>query len=365
MPARQRKESPAPTVSATLRASLRGLRVLELSRYVPGPFCCFLLSELGAEVWKVEEPGGGDPLRALDPEAFRRLNRGKKSLAIDLKSKPGRSVFLRLVGMTDVLVEGFRPGAMERLGLGAESICRRFPRLVYLSISGYGQEGPYRERAGHDLNYLAVAGALGSEVPRIQVADFAAGGLYGALAVVAALFRRTGSGRGGYIDLAMVDGVVSFLALALSRAGELLSGRYPNYGIYRTRDGRNLSVAALEPKFWSNFCRALRREDLSRRAGDPAARTEVEKILAAGDLEDWMRIFSRSDVCVEPVSRPETARDHPQVAHRGITDPELGTPLARSHRSRAPALGEHTRPVLTEIGFGEEELSRLETQGVL
>ncbi len=160
------------------------------------------------------------------------------------------------------MIEGFRPGVMERLGLGFETLTKKNPRLVYLSITGYGQHGPYRSRAGHDINYMAVAGALREEVPRIQFADLAGGGLYGALALVAGLHKSATSGKGSYIDLAMVDGVVSLLALAMSPIGEVLSDRFPNYGLYETRDGRWLSVGAFEPKFGGVFCEGIQRPDL-------------------------------------------------------------------------------------------------------
>lgn len=348
---------------------LHGVRVLDLSRYVPGPFCSLLLAELGAEVCKVEEPQEGDPLRELDPEAFRRLNRGKKSLTLNLKSQEGRSIFLALVERGDVLIEGFRPGVMRKLALEPERLRGMFPDLVYISITGYGQDGPYRERAGHDLNYMAAAGALGDEVPRIQVADFAGGGLYAALAVVSALYHRRSSGKGACLDLAMLDGVVSFLGLAVTSAGERLSGLYPNYSLYRTRDRHLLSVGALEPKFWEAFCQAIHRPDLRSRAGDPGARSEVASVLASQDLSDWERRFSGIDACVEPLLSPAAALQHPQVVHRRVNRAGRGLPpcfhgeLAPSARE-APVLGEHTGEILREAGLAPDEIDDLRARGL-
>jgi crotonobetainyl-CoA:carnitine CoA-transferase CaiB-like acyl-CoA transferase len=328
-----------------------------------------LVSELGADVIKIEDPGYGDPLRGLDEEAFRRLNRGKKSLTLNLKSDQGRRLFLRLAERSDVLIEGFRPGVMERLGLAFETLREQNPRLVYLSITGYGQQGPFRNRAGHDINYMAVAGALREEVPRIQFADLAGGGLYGALALMAGLHKRATTGKGSYIDLAMLDGVVSLLGLGMSSLGELLSGRYPNYGLYETRDGRWLSVGALEPKFWEAFCEGIQRPDLVERIGDPTARQEVARVIAGKDAAKWQAVFEGiegRDACVELVQDPGGALSHPQVSHRRMFDPELAVPFARPADSGQPApeLGEHTLSLLEELGVSSNEVEGLRTDGV-
>jgi len=349
-----------------LRSLLRGTRVLDLSGYAPGPFCSLLASELGADVIKIEEPGHGDPLRGLDEEAFRRLNRGKKSLTLNLKSDQGRRLLLRLAERSDVLIEGFRPGVMERLGLAFETLAEQNPRLVYLSMTGYGQQGPYRRRAGHDINYMAVAGALREEVPRIQFADLAGGGLYGALALMAGLHKSATTGKGSYIDLAMVDGVVSLLGLAMSPIGEVLSGRYPNYGLYETRDGRWLSVGALEPKFWKAFCEGIERPDLVQRIGATSARQEVAEVVAGKDAAEWHAVFEDRDACVELVRDPGEALSHPQVSHRRMFDPELAVPFARPADSGEPApeLGEHTLSLLEELGVSPSEVEGLRTDGV-
>ena len=349
-----------------LQSLLRGVRILDLSRHAPGPFCSLLASELGADVIKVEEPGHGDPLRGLSKEAFQRLNRGKKSLTLNLKSDRGRRLLLRLAEHSDALIEGFRPGVMERLRLTFETLTERNPRLVYLSITGYGQEGPYRNRAGHDINYMAVAGALRQEVPRIQFADLAGGGLYGALALMAALHKTATTGKGSYIDLAMTDSIVSLLGLAMSPFGEVLSGRFPNYGLYETRDRRWLSVGALEPKFWEVFCEGIERPDLKDRIGDAGARQEVARIIAGKDVAEWESIFEERDACVEVVRDPGEALSHPQTTHRKMFERELAVPFARPVGSgqTAPVLGEHTDSLLEELGVSPDEVESLRADGV-
>jgi crotonobetainyl-CoA:carnitine CoA-transferase CaiB-like acyl-CoA transferase len=329
-------------------APLRGLRVLDLSRYAPGPFCTLILAALGAEVIKVEGEPGGDPLRALDPAAFERLNAGKKSVLLDLKSESGKARLLRLAKHADVLVEGFRPGVMSRLGLDYERLKAEAPRLLYLSLTGYGGDGPYRDRAGHDVNYMAAAGALEGvfRPPAIQVADFAAGGLFAAVALLSAIAGRSDSSPGRHIDLSMHHGALSMMMLASGEAGARLSGSFPGYAIYRTRDGRGLSVGALEEKFWVAFCAGIERPDLASRMLDPQVVAEVSKIIEGRDLAFWEERFRGIDACVEPVLSSENARSHPQALHRGV-GPGFSLPFfdgapGEIHLGRAPRLGEHT-----------------------
>jgi crotonobetainyl-CoA:carnitine CoA-transferase CaiB-like acyl-CoA transferase len=314
-----------------------------------------ILAALGAEVIKVEAEPEGDPLRKLDSAAFERLNAGKKSILLDLKSEAGARALRRLAKKADVLVEGFRPGVMSRLRLDHESLKGESPHLVYLSLSGYGGEGPYRERAGHDVNYMAVAGAIEGvfKPPAIQVADFAAGGLFGAVAVLSAILGRTASGRGGHVDLSMHHGALSMMLLASGEAGARLSGAFPNYAIYRTLDGGGLSVGALEPKFWAAFCAGIERRDLEGRMLDREAVVEVARVIGERDLAFWEERFSRIDACVEPVSSPAAARSHPQAAHRGVGPgfslPFLDSAAGSIDLGRAPRLGEHTEEVLAAL----------------
>ena len=347
---------------------LRGHRILDFSRHAPGPFATLVAALLGADVLKVELPEGGDPLRAMDRAAFERLNAGKRSITLDLKSPEGTGVARRLAKTADVLVEGFRPGAMERLGLDYESLRRDAPALVYVSISGYGQSGPYRERAGHDVNYMAASGALyGARAPLpLLAADFAAGGLFAVTGILAALLARRSSGVGAYLDLSMHHGLLSLLPLAGGPAGERLSGRYPNYTLYRTKDGGFLSVGALELPFWRAFCETIGRPDLASRIDDPEARSEAARVVETRELDAWEEAFSGVDACVEPVRSPEAARRHAQARHRDAGDFGPTLPFGPGTRPLAPApdLGQHTDEVLLELGYTREELSELRQKRV-
>ena len=260
---------------------LAGTRIVDLSRYAPGPYGSLVCAALGAEVIKVEAPVGGDPLRQMDAQAFERLNQGKKSVVLDLKTEDGAAELRRLLAAARVVIESFRPGVMTRLGLDYASLRSAAPEIIYVSISGYGQSGPSAVRAGHDVNYMASAGALdgvGRPLP-VQVADFAAGGLYAVVAILAALMeglqgQKETKGMGRFIDLSMHEGVMSLSRLADGDARDALSGRYPNYTVYTTKDGGALSVGALEPKFWEAFCDVVKRPRLGatrRRSRPPRA----------------------------------------------------------------------------------------------
>lgn len=334
--------------------SLAGKRVLDLSRYVPGAYCSLVCAALGADVVKVEAPPNGDPMRELDTEAFDRLNRGKKSLALDLKSPLGAAGFRRLLPSADVLIESFRPGVMARLGWDYETVQRVVPGIVYVSISGYGHSGPLAERAGHDVNYMANAGSLAGlarPLP-LQVADFASGGLYAVVAILAALLE----GRGRYIDLAMVEGLLSMSMLSDGDAADRLSGRYPNYGVYVTQDGGALAVGALEQKFWGTFCEVIGHPEWAAHGNDPSVRPRVAELIASRTREDWEELFRGTDACVAPVRTPAEAAQHPQSGHRGYTRDTYQLPfgLPRDADSaglgRAPNLGEHTEEILESLG---------------
>jgi alpha-methylacyl-CoA racemase len=344
---------------------LDGIRVLDLTRLLPGAFCTLQLADMGAEVIKVEEPGSGDYMRWTPPlvngqsALFDALNRDKKSIALDLKKPDGRDALLRLVDTADVLVEGNRPGVMDRLGLGWAALHERNPRLVMCSITGYGQDGPYASRAGHDLNYMAIAGALGLNGPRdgppfplsVQAADIGGGGMQAAVAILGALVGVQRGGEGRHLDVAMTDGAVSWLALAFAarRAGERvargdqrLGGRYACYRVYACKDGRYYSVGALEPKFWMALCEALERPDLIERqySEDLETQREVERIFAARTRDEWEDVLSKVDACCEPVLDLDEVATHPQVAARRVLE----------KTGRAPRLGEHTEEILKALG---------------
>ena len=324
---------------------------------------------MGAEVIKVEEPGLGDYMRWTPPldssiggqsVLFEAINRNKKSVALDLKNDVHRDALLRLVETADVLVEGNRPGVMERLGLGWPVLQARNPRLVMCSITGYGQDGPFASRAGHDLNYMAIAGGLGLNGSRdgppvplsVQVADVGGGGMQAAVAILGALVAVQRGGEGRWLDVSMTDGAVGWLApvLAARAAGEtvrrgdhLLGGRYACYRVYECKDARYYSVAALEAKFWTALCEALGRPDLVEQQYSEQLETqeEVERIFASRTRDEWERELSGVDACCEPVFDLDEVASHPQIAARGI--------LTRP--GRAPRLGEHTEEILREIGL--------------
>jgi alpha-methylacyl-CoA racemase len=378
---------------------LEGIRVLDLSRLLPGPFLTMILADMGADVVKVEDPRVGDYMRAFPPGKggmsgrFLAVNRNKRSLALDLKEPKAKGAFLRLVETSDVVVESFRPGVMDRLGVGYDALRARNPKIVLCSISGYGATGPYVERAGHDLNYIGLAGvlAMGSEargrppaMPGVQIADFAGGGLWGATAVLGALVGRERTGEGAHLDISMTEGAMSLLIAELgnldcgarpTRGTEALNGGMACYGVYATRDGKYLSVGALEPKFWLEFNKAIGRAgNLGELIGPPEQqdklRAELAAILASKTRDEWSEILLAHDCLCEPVLEPDELADHPLHKARevfftldgGALGPirQMRTPVGvPEQRAMPPKLGEHSRAVLAEYGFAEDEIAAL------
>jgi alpha-methylacyl-CoA racemase len=348
---------------------LSGVRVLDFSTLLPGPMATLLLAEAGAEVIKVERPGSGEDLRHYQPRfgsdasvPFAMLNRGKHSIALDLKVADACARLRPLIEAADVLVEQFRPGVMQRLGLGYDAVAAINPRIVYCSITGYGQSGPSAQLAAHDLNYQADAGLLsvaaGNDgapvVPSALVADIAGGAYPAVINILLALRLRDATGRGTHIDVAMTDGLLPFLFSAIGRGaslgqwprpgGELLTGGSPRYQIYRTADSRYLAAAALEDKFWANFCDAIALPDAMRDdAADPAAtRRAVAQIIASRTAADWLSRFEGKDVCCNLVKTLDEAMRDAQFQVRGtfrrsvISDddalPAVSVPIAEQFR---------------------------------
>ncbi len=381
---------------------LAGLRVLDLSRLLPGGFCALLLADLGAEVLKVEDTGPGDYLRWSPPyyegphasarsAHFLALNRNKRSIALDLKQPEGRETFLKLLDRFDVVIESFRPGVMSRLGLGYEALRQRQPRTILCSISGYGQDGPYRDRAGHDIDYQALAGLLyadGSAPPRAplsQIGDIGGGAWPAVVGILAAAWERERTGRGRAIDISMTEGCLGFLSAELGRWGSadaghsLLCGAFPCYNVYRASDGHHLALGALEPKFWQAFCEAVEKPEwVSRQWDEGAFIGEVQALFSTQTRAQWLTQLAPFDVCCEPVLEREEIFNHPvhrqrgsffEVEGLGCKLRHAGTPVRMSGaeipRRSPPALGQHTAAVLAEAGFAAAEVARLNSTGAI
>jgi alpha-methylacyl-CoA racemase len=380
---------------------LTGIRVLDLTRLLPGPFCTMLLADMGADIIKIEDPDQGDYMRWSPPLVdgqsvlFNAVNRNKRSVCLNLKSEVGRDLLLRLVEGADVLVEGNRPGVMKRLGLGWDVLHTRNPRLVMCSITGYGQDGPFAARAGHDLNYMATAGGLGLNgekgrppVPlAVQVADIGGGGLQPAVAILGALVAVQRGAEGRWLDVSMTDGVVSWLALVLAALGagegvtrgdQRLAGRHACYRIYECKDGGFYSVGALEPKFWAALCTAVERPDLvavqfAEGAEGDAVHREMEAVFASRTRSEWVVALAGLDVCCEPVLELDEVAEHPQIAARRlISNRKSGVEVRPAVQLRSdwrrldpPGLGEHNVEILAEVGVDAHRMAELKAQGVI
>ncbi len=392
---------------------LEGVRVLDLSRLLPGPFCSLLLADFGAEVIKVEDMGMGDYARWSPPyyegapdsakgALFLGLNRNKASVRVNLKEERGRDVLLRLIAGADVVLESFRPGVLERLGVGYEQMKAVNPGIVYCAITGYGLDGPLRDRSGHDLNYLGLIGLLGlsgeADGPPVQaagqIADVGGGGLMAAFGILAALRERERSGEGQVVDVSMADGALSWLAMTAAnyladgvvpRRGQIpLGGQFVCYRPYACADGW-VTLGALEPKFFANFCRGVGREDLIEhqfQSPGSAPHAELEAIFAARTRDEWTAFAGAHDCCLEPVLDLDEVLDSELVRARemvveieqpGADRPvrQLGVPVKLSrtpgdpHRRPAPALGGDTDAVLREAGYGDEEVTALKHAGAV
>lgn len=371
---------------------LRGVRILDLTRLLPGAVCSLHLADLGADVIKIEEQDNLE--RSLGARAgetsvlFKITQRNKRSAVLDLKTVAGKKVFLKLAQHADVLIESFRPGIVDKLGIGYTEIKPLNPKLIYCSITGYGQSGPYRDRAGHDINYLAYAGVLEQSgtnkgpptLTNVQIADLIGGAWFAAMGILAALYDAQRNGQGRYLDVAMTDGVLAHNLLALhalqtegatpQRGRGLLTGGVPCYQIYTTQDGRYLAVGALEEKFWSRLCDALQRPDLKAQqfATDQQGekvQAELRALFASQPLDYWIMCFQGIDCCVAPVLTLAEAlqNEHLQTRQMWLRDSDnilhYSCPLKMSGFTftvdrPAPALGEHTAAVLDAAGWPDQ-----------
>ena len=396
---------------------LEGITVLDLTRLAPGPYCTMILADLGADVIKIEEPGPPTGRRAQQAAGLSpapppgygvdhhsphwALNRNKKTMGLNLKHDDARQIFYQLAERADVVVEEFRPGVAKRLGIDYDTLRQRNPRLIYCAVTGYGQSGPYKDLVGHDINYISMAGCLGMigphggppVIPHNLIADFAGGGMHGAIGVLAALMARERTGRGQLVDIAMTDGVYSLLVSHLStyfatgmvpRRGEtLLDGGAHYYNVYEAKDGKWLSIGSIEPWFYANLCKALGREDfLPYEFAEGEKREEIKQAFRdtfkTKTRDEWFDLLTQHDICVGKVyDLDETATDphlrardmivetdHPEagpVKQVGISVKLSDTP--GQIRFLAAPLGTHTEEILTGLGYTPEKIAQLRAEG--
>jgi crotonobetainyl-CoA:carnitine CoA-transferase CaiB-like acyl-CoA transferase len=396
---------------------LSGIKVLDLTKLAPGPHCTMILGDLGADIVKIEEPGPPTGRRAeqagnasvrgrgqggFQSSPYNALGRNKKSIGLDLKSPVGKQIFLRLHQRCDVVVEEFRPGVAKRLGIDYEALSVRNPRYIHCAITGYGQNGPYRDLVGHDINYIAHAGALSMlgtkgqrpTIPHNLIADYAGGGMHAAMGVMAALIARGRTNRGQYVDISMLDGSMLVLAQAFAahfasgkvpqRGETQLDGGVPYYGVYRTKDDKWITIGSMEPWFYANLFRALGREDFIpdqyNRQRHPEMRQFLEEQFLTKTRDEWFELLSKTDICVAPMLTLDEVEHNAQIQARNMIV-EVESPTGQkanqvgvsiklsatpgSIRSLAPELGQHTDEILTELGYGQETIQKWRHDGAI
>jgi alpha-methylacyl-CoA racemase len=398
----------------TASAPLNGIKILDLTKLAPGPHCTMILGDLGADIIRVEEPGeptgrraaqaGTAQVKAPRPSyaPTNAVARNKRSIGLNLKSQPGREIFLRLARDADAVVEEFRPGVAKRLGIDYEVLSQLNPGLIYCAVTGFGQTGPYHDLVGHDLNYIAQAGALGligrkNQMPTIPLnllADYAGGGMHAAIGVLAALVARGQTGRGQYVDIAMLDGVMLLLAQALStyfgnrkvpeRGAQPGDGGAPFYNMYETSDGKIITIASMEPWFYANLCRALNCEQYIGGQYDrekwPEMFEHFARTFKTRTRDEWWELLTRADICVGRMLTLDELENDPQIRARnmivevetpsGETVKQVGISVKLSEtpgsiRSLAPTLGQHTDAILADLGYTPQDVARWRAEGAI
>lgn len=369
---------------------LQGITIIDLSNLLPGPFCSLFLADLGADVLKVESLNG-DPMRGFEAQQntpspyFLALNRNKKSIALDLKKNEGKKIFLKIVKNADVVIEGFRPGKTDSLGIGYDDVKKINPKIIYCSITGYGQKGPYKNKAGHDLNYNSLSGVLETIskkpfVSGVQIADVGSG-LIAAFSIVSALLYRKNSNKGCHIDIPILDGALSLIGMHVAYGSlspnqqTVLSGSEPCYNVYETKDGKFVGLGAIESKFWEAFCNVVKRKDLIKRQFDQGILREIHSLFKAKTLKEWLQLNDKYDFCCEPVKKIEDILKEDYFKNRkmlidldGVAQvgmPAIFSAFKKYKYSKSPRLGQDTRNILKSFGYDETNIKKLKMDNVI
>ena len=397
--------------------ALEGIKILDLTWQGPGPFCTMILGDLGAKIIRIGPPptsGARQSSRKVGEKelAYQAINRNKKSILLNLKLEEGRHVFYQLAEEADVVVEGFRPGVAERLGVDYQMVTKINPKIIYCSISGYGQDGPYRDLPGHDINYISIGGALNligeadrpPVVPLNLIADYGAGGKDAIVGILSALIARDKTGKGQYIDISLTDGVISLLSTtvlsryflngAMIKRGEnLIAGTYPYYSIYQTKDEKFITIGCIEPWLWANLCRAIGREDFISSHVEPEhwlykvkdkkwqeISVYLKQLFLTRTRDEWFEFLSQKDVPVGKVYSLDEVFADPQVLSRKmlievehstegkIKQPGISIKLSDTPgkvRSLAPLPGEHTSEILAGLGFTQQKINKLRQEEIV
>lgn len=375
---------------------LEGIKILDLSRQFPGPYCTMILSDFGADVLRLEDRRFITDMSQWD------AMRNKRHMTLNLKTDKGKEIFFKLLEDADVVVEGFRPGAAKRLGVDYESLAKVKPDIVYCSVTGYGQTGPYKDMVGHDMNYISFAGLLDLNgdkggppvIPPVQIGDIG-GGLNAAIGILLALFHRQRTGEGQYVDISMMDAAIGFMNIpfmdmrdlgqSLGRGEMVLTGQFPFYSVYETKDGRYITLAAVEARFWARICEVIGCDQYSKNHISAGQRREeifkhLRETFKTKTQQEWYEVFKNEDVCFGKVLKMAEVKDDPQVKHRNMIaevetksgdkkltiGPVVKLSKAKAEIKCAPAeFGEHTGEVLKELGYSDKEIEQLREEGVV
>ena len=387
----------------TITGPLKGIRILDLTRLLPGPLATQMLVDMGAEVIKIEDPKAPDYTRFMPPHhhgvglSYLALNRSKKSLSLNLSSPEGKQIFADLLRSADVVMESFRPGVLDKMGLGYEAARAIKEDIIYVSVTGYGQSGPYAKNAGHDINYLGYAGVLGisgtKEEPvksGVQIADIAGGSYPAVIGCLSALLARNTTGKGQQVDVAMVDCALPLMSFYMSEAlnagkyyqreEHVLAGAVPNYNIYPCKDGNWIALGTLEPKFWMGFCALVNKPEWNSRMMDPGLKAELKAFFKTKDRDEWVKLAADADICLTPILNIEELEDEPHFRSRdmfvehehpvygkvkGINQPVKFSDTPANQGWAPPLSGEDNEGILSDLGYTDEQIDTLIGKGIL